>query len=341
MVSNGDLSRTVDGTATTTYTYDALGNLRSMTLPPGRVITYVIDGSNRRVGKKVDGTLVQAWIYSGSRIVAELDGAGAVASRFVYATAGAPDVVSRGGASYRVIKDHLGGIRRVIDASGAVVASMDYDEFGNVVAETEATGFAALPFGFAGGLYDRDTGLVRFGARDYEAATGRWTSKDPIRFGGGDANLYGYVVGDPVNLRDGSGLQAAGPVTAPSPGLWQAFFDFAKWAGAALSSPTIGAVGAGAGAAAVTVGIISIVGGDSAGPMGESGDAGVDEPYAGVCDEPETYRNVPKEDPRCDEFRLDCEAECFQDGRYASQLECERACLKERADEVGIKCKDS
>ena len=62
------------------------------------------------------------------------------------------------------------------------------------------------PFAFAGGLYDRHTGLVRFGARDYDPETGRWTAKDPIGFGGGDANLYGYVVGDPVNLVDPSGL---------------------------------------------------------------------------------------------------------------------------------------
>ena len=58
------------------------------------------------------------------------------------------------------------------------------------------------PFGFAGGLYEPDTELVRFGARDYDTRTGRWTSKYPIRVAGGDANLYGYVLGDPVNLVD-------------------------------------------------------------------------------------------------------------------------------------------
>ncbi|MBX3032733.1 MAG: RHS repeat-associated core domain-containing protein [Bdellovibrionaceae bacterium] len=43
-------------------------------------------------------------------------------------------------------------------------------------------------------------------ARDYDAETGRWTSKDPILFEGGDANLYGYVLNDPVNLIDPNGL---------------------------------------------------------------------------------------------------------------------------------------
>ncbi len=82
---------------------------------------------------------------------------------------------------------------------------MDYDEFGQVITDTN-TGFQ--PFGFAGGLYDRDTKLVRFGARDYDAETGRWTAKDPIRFAGGDTNLYGYVVNDPVNGIDPNGFFA-------------------------------------------------------------------------------------------------------------------------------------
>ncbi len=42
--------------------------------------------------------------------------------------------------------------------------------------------------------------------RHYDARTGRWTSKDPIRFDGGDTNLYGYVVSDPVNFIDPSGF---------------------------------------------------------------------------------------------------------------------------------------
>jgi RHS repeat-associated protein len=79
---------------------------------------------------------------------------------------------------------------------------MDYDEFGNVILDT-FPGFQ--PFGFAGGLYDQHTKLTRFGARDYDAETGRWTAKDLIRFSGFDSNLYGYVFNNPVNSIDQSG----------------------------------------------------------------------------------------------------------------------------------------
>ena len=44
--------------------FHALGNLRSVTLPNGTLIEYVIDGRNRRVGKKVNGTLVKRWVYA-------------------------------------------------------------------------------------------------------------------------------------------------------------------------------------------------------------------------------------------------------------------------------------
>jgi RHS repeat-associated protein len=64
-------------------------------------------------------------------------------------------------------------------------------------------------FGFAGGLQDRDTGLVRFGARDYDPQLGRWVSKDPIRFDGGQTNLYVYVNNDPINALDINGKWAS------------------------------------------------------------------------------------------------------------------------------------
>ena len=93
--------------------------------------------------------------------------------------------------------------------TGAVAQRLGFDAYGNVVEDTNP-GFQ--PFGFAGGLYDPDTGLVRFGLRDYDPEVGRWTAKDPALFAGGSANLYGYVLGDPVNLKDPTGLSALGLV---------------------------------------------------------------------------------------------------------------------------------
>jgi RHS repeat-associated protein len=175
------------------------------------LIEHVIDGSNRRVGKKVNSTLQQGFLYGDQfRIVAELDGSGAVVSRFVYGSkVNVPDYMIQDGVTYRIISDHLGSPRLVIDTStNTLTQRLDYDEFGNLIQDTNP-GFQ--PFGFAGGLYDRDTKLVRFGARDYDAETGRWTAKDPIRFAGGDANLYGYIRNEPLNGIDPWGLQGQCP----------------------------------------------------------------------------------------------------------------------------------
>jgi len=204
--ANGELASSTVGGQTTTYQYDVLGNLKSVVGPTGFTIEYVIDGQNRRIGKKVNGTLVQGFLYQNQlNPVAELDGTGAVVARFVYGTkANVPDYVVKGGGTYRIVSDHLGSPRLVINTSDGIIAQrMDFDEFGNVLLDTNP-GFQ--PFGFAGGLYDQHTGLVRFGARDYDATTGRWTAKDPIGFKAKQPGLYVYSGNDPINFLDPSGL---------------------------------------------------------------------------------------------------------------------------------------
>jgi RHS repeat-associated protein len=91
-------------------------------------------------------------------------------------------------------------VRLVVEAqTGTVAQRLDYDEFGRVLSDSNP-GFQ--PFGFAGGLYEPAMGLVRFGARDYDAVTVRWTARDPALFDGGQANLYQYANGDPINRID-------------------------------------------------------------------------------------------------------------------------------------------
>ena len=208
---NGELLTRTESGVTTTYGYDVLGNLRSVTLPDDITLDYVIDGRNRRVGKRVNGALVQGFLY-GNQLepVAELDGAGTVVARFVYASKlHVPDHMIKGGLTYRIISDQVGSPRLVINtADGSIAQRMDHDEFGNVTIDTNP-GFQ--PFGFAGGIYDQHTKLTRFGARDYDAETGRWTAKDPVRFDAAGSNLYGYSGDDPVNFID---LRGENPVGA-------------------------------------------------------------------------------------------------------------------------------
>ncbi|MCL4839988.1 MAG: RHS repeat-associated core domain-containing protein, partial [Thermoanaerobaculia bacterium] len=218
--ANGELLARVGPEGTTGYEYDVLGNLRSVSLPDGTGIDYLVDARHRRIGRKVDGTLERGWLWASQLApAAELDGTGQVVSRYVHATrVNVPDLILRDGATYRLLTDPLGSPRLAIDTTtGAVVQRIDYDEWGVVLLDTNP---GWQPFGFGGGMYDTDTGLVRFGWRDYDPATGRWTSKDPILFGGGDANTFSYSFANPVSNSDPLGL-SPGCSCSPSPGFWR------------------------------------------------------------------------------------------------------------------------
>jgi YD repeat-containing protein len=174
VTANGELlsKRETATSETTTYAYDELGNLVSVSVPDGRIIEYVIDAANRRIGKKVNGVFVQGFLY-GDQLnpVAELDASGNVLSRFVYGSRpNVPDYMIQGGTTYRILSDHLGSPRLVVNTTtGAIAQRLDYDEWGRVLQDT-APGLQ--PFGFVGGIYDAGTRLVRFGARDYGPEVG-------------------------------------------------------------------------------------------------------------------------------------------------------------------------
>ncbi len=172
---------------------------------------YLVDGQDRRVGKKKNGVLERAWLFRNQlNPVAELDGSGALVARFVYgAKSNVPEYVVRGGVTYRVLSDHLGSPRALVDVvTGAVAWRADFDAWGNRTLIAGTADF--LPFGFAGGMLDSETGLTRFGARDYDPAVGRWMAKDPIRFDAGDSDLYAYAFADPANRADPSGAGYVG-----------------------------------------------------------------------------------------------------------------------------------
>ncbi len=206
--------------------------------------------------------------FGALRIVAELDGTGTVRQRFIYGTrVNVPDVVLDvvTGEAWRLLHDQLGSPRLVIDIdSGAVVAEREWDEFGRVLVDT-APGL--LPFGYAGGLEDIDTGLIRFGARDYDADAGRWTTKDPISFAGGTTNLYEYVGNQPVNHIDPTGLFVPGALVVAALGA-EAFGIGSISVAAASAGGIATAVGVSLGAAAVGTAVALSVEAGVGGPSG-------------------------------------------------------------------------
>lgn len=130
---SGELQHKIVGADTTTYTYDALGNLRSVQLPSGSLIEYVTDERNRRIGRKVDGVFVQGFLWQRQLApAAELDGSGAVVARFVYGMrVNVPAYIVKGGVTYRVVTDHLGSVRLVVDvATGVIAQRLAYDAWG-------------------------------------------------------------------------------------------------------------------------------------------------------------------------------------------------------------------
>ena len=219
-----DRTSSTNPASRTRYSYSSRGELLTVLLADGKRIDYVCDPLGRRIAKLVNGTAAERYLWQGqTRLLAVYDGAGSLRMRFEYADARVPVAVTAGGVRYYLGYDQVGSLVAVADGSGNVVKRISYDSFGNILEDTNPA--LAVPLGFAGGLHDRDTGLVRFGFRDYDPEVGRWTAKDPIGFAGGDTDLYGYVHNSPSNFIDPSGLFESHPLLqATIPG--QALYDY-------------------------------------------------------------------------------------------------------------------
>jgi RHS repeat-associated protein len=200
----GQLATRTEGGRTWRYSYDVMGNLERVERDTGPPIEYRYDELGRRVSRSVGGTLDTIYVYRGGQIIAETNGAGQVTRRYVYGLRGhVPVAMEEGGVVYRFLTDVRGSVRAIANASnGTIVQRLTYGPFGETIEDTRP---GRQPFAYAGGLYDPDTGLTRFGARDYDPKIGRWLAKDPIGFSGGDASLYSYVGQDPINSIDPSG----------------------------------------------------------------------------------------------------------------------------------------
>ena len=205
---DGYLTEKTSPEGTTAYTYNTFGALTDVALPDETAIHYITDPLGRRIAKEVNGTITQKYLWEDlTTLLALFDKDDTLIWRFEYADDRVPvSMTDKDGNRYYLHYDQVGSLRAVSDTNGNIIKEIIYDSFGNILRDTNPS--FSVPFGFAGGLYDPDTKLTHFGFREYDAYTGKWTAKDPILFAGGDSNLYGYVLGDPVGLVDPWGLSA-------------------------------------------------------------------------------------------------------------------------------------
>jgi RHS repeat-associated protein len=112
--------------------------------------------------------------------------------------------ITPGGQSYTYHYDGTGSTIAMTDSSGNIVNEYAYDEFGNIVGNSETV---SNPFKYVGqyGVMDEGNGFYYMRARYYDPQNGRFISEDPIGLGGG-INQFAYASDNPVNRIDPHGL---------------------------------------------------------------------------------------------------------------------------------------
>lgn len=178
---------TING-ITFAYEYDANG-VRSKAIVNGIEVEYYLDGS-RLIAEKRNGNVMI----------------------FYYDATGIAGVMYNGIMLYYV-KNVLGDVINVIESDGTIVASYNYDAWGNVVGQTGS--FADInPFRYRGYYYDSYTGWYYLQTRYYDPSTCRFLSADnPELLGSlssvpGQLNIYSYCNNNPVMYVDHNGKLA-------------------------------------------------------------------------------------------------------------------------------------
>ena len=119
--------------------------------------------------------------------------------------------MNRNGNIYYYYYNAQGDVLGLYDQFGSVVATYEYDAWGNVVnmTQTGANIGTLNPFRYRGYYYDTESGLYYLNSRYYDPVTGRFINADAVINNGLiDTNLFAYCVNNPVNLSDPSGYYA-------------------------------------------------------------------------------------------------------------------------------------
>jgi RHS repeat-associated protein len=209
--ANGNTIVKTDSTGSTSYTWDYENRLTSVILPgSGGTVSFKYDPSGRRIYKSSSsGTSIYA--YDGGNLIEEVNAAAAAVARYAVSRGiDEPLAMLRNGTTSYYENDGLdsGSITSLSNAAGVLAQAYTFDSFGN---QTASSGSLTNPFRYTAREFDSETNLYYLRARYYDSNVGRFISEDPIRFNGG-INLYAYVMNNPLNLTDATGLAPGGGV---------------------------------------------------------------------------------------------------------------------------------
>ena len=182
-----------------TWTYDAAGNRTTQT-QPGSVTGYLSNALNQLTQTQPSPLVVKGLVSQAAAVqVNGVSATVAVDNSFVAQVPAIPGnqvltVTAQAGAAH--------SIQRFQVQDGQTLV---YDPFGSVIGGTkDSNGLRYV--GAAGVFSDDDLGLQYMWNRWYDPQLGRFISRDPLGFGGGDLNLYSYVGNNPLNGIDPMGL---------------------------------------------------------------------------------------------------------------------------------------
>jgi RHS repeat-associated protein len=322
--ANGNLA-TVGGWA---YTHNGNSRLVGVSGPSTVTATFGRDGRNRDVKRTINGTTTYL-IYDGWNLVAEYDAAGVLTTRYVHGPQ-VDEILAKVTTTSTTfpLPDALGSTIAVTDASGAVVERVYYsDAFGaptfkNASGTTLSGTSTGTRFLFTGREWLAALNLYDYRNRTYLAEVGRFVQADPIRFRGGDVNLYRYVFNHPTALMDPTGLLGVGGVA-----LEQMLGRAA--AGAVAGGLLGGAPGAVVGAAIGLLITPSTANAPTSGPDDDVVDPMEDPDNWGDPGLPERLNPREKADRDCqDELaKVECREGAYSD---AEQSEFMRQCMREK-----------
>ena len=148
---------------------------------------------------------------AGSMIVSENRNGNII--QYYYNEAGSVIGLRYNGNDYFFRRTVNGDIIAILNTSGEVVVTYEYDPWGNILStggSMAATLGADNPFRYRGYYYDNESGFYYLQSRYYDPATGRFLNADDTAYIGASGTILGYSLfayceNNPVSYMDSTG----------------------------------------------------------------------------------------------------------------------------------------